>query len=590
MVHTDDHEAAYGWDLSELYQDSQAWNEEARYLADLLATVARYDGRIATRKELLPEALALHEQTHRIAERLYVYAYLLDASKGNHALLEQMAGLQADLTQSWSFLPSELASLEESVVREVLTSSDCLDRFGILVGSLRRSARHLPRPDSSKKLLAWAHEKERVRGSFDSMMGGSLDLGIIDTPQGPEHLSRANLSRFLVHPSSAIRQQAYERFFHALDIHKEALAANLSSMIALHAEEARLHGHESTRDHVLFTDTIEPAVHDTLITTIRSQLPRFHAYFEEKCRQLRTDRIPAWDLAVPLRQPYEQTPSYDQAVDLVCSSLDMFGDSYTGKVHDCLCGSWIDWQPRPGKHPGSFTATCYGYHPWILCNYKPEVPRTLHTLAHESAHAMHSIHSMEHNPFSHYGYAVVVAETVAQVHELLLDSFLLERRDGNENTGYLLEQQLEGMRLKLLRQTMLAEFEHALHQRSVNTLEEMRILYRKLLHEYHGPKVRFTDTSDLEFLSISHLYQPYYVYTYPLGLCAASVIAHPIFAGDAKAIKAYRALLESGTREHPHQLLAASGADIRSPRLYSTVCKQFSETLASYRLALNPST
>lgn len=575
------------WDVAELYTDTEAWRVDVKRLQRLLRTVMSLREDLIRSEAQLLRLCRLHEKTYRLSERISVYAYLnyaMDTSdQPRRARLGQASGLQDACDAAWDFLGRACSAYTEDDLLGLLSASPDRERCM----SWMKRIRHMAAIAGGNALSGVDETVTELKTQFDELSGLEEGLGTIDTPQGPQELARASLARFLQHPEEAVRKTAYTRFYEKIGQHKEALAYLLHTLTKVYAAEAQKKGFPDTRSAVLAPDGIDPAMEDLLISTVRKRLPDFHAYFQLKSHLAGKKRLDIWDLSLPSVHEQRYHMPYEQAVQATCASVGMLGQETVATLRSGMLGGWVHWQIAKGKLPGSFTASCYDVHPWVLVNYKPEVPQSLFTLAHESGHALHSLFSARSNGFETYQYSVLATETVANVHELLLFAYISQTQK-HLGEAFLLERQLEGMYLKLVRQTMIAEFEHAIHQGKAGTLGQMRNLYRELLETYYGPHVAIPPEAELEFLTIPHAYTPYYVHTYPVGLCAALTIAEPLIRYDGQAIERYHGLLRSGGNAPPVELLAEAGAHVLSTTLYERACDRFSEILGRFNTLVCP--
>ena len=135
------------------------------------------------------------------------------------------------------------------------------------------------------------------------------------------------------------------------------------------------------------------------------------------------------------------------------------------------------------------------------------------------------------------------------------------------------------MTRKLMRQTMIADFEHQVftqeEQGQPLTVADTRVLYRSLLSQYHGPTVTLRPESDLEWLTVDHLFQPYYVYTYPVGTAASLYITDSIINGDFRYID----LLQRGGSLSPVESLRRTGVDLLSKAIYIHAIQRYKQTV-----------
>src|SRR5439155_12877464 len=118
--------------------------------------------------------------------------------------------------------------------------------------------------------------------------------------------------------------------------------------------------------------------------------------------------------------------TWDQAVEVVIDALKPLGPTYIDVLSKGLRSRWCDRYENKGKHSGAFSSGCYDSDPYILMNYRSDVPDHTFTLAHEAGHSMHSHFSNRHQPYQYAGYTIFVAEVASTVNEQLLTRHLLE--------------------------------------------------------------------------------------------------------------------------------------------------------------------
>ena len=128
---------------------------------------------------------------------------------------------------------------------------------------------------------------------------------------------------------------------------------------------------------------------------------------------------------------------------------------------------------------------------------------------------------------------------------------------------------LENFRTTLYRQTMFAEFEKIVHEKTqageALTMESMNRIYHDLNVLYYGPDMVVDPEIDYEWMRIPHFYNAFYVYQYATGYSAATAISSRILSEGAPARADYIRFLESGSSDYPVDLLKIAGVDMASP-------------------------
>jgi oligoendopeptidase F len=215
-------------------------------------------------------------------------------------------------------------------------------------------------------------------------------------------------------------------------------------------------------------------------------------------------------------------------------------------------------------------------------NYQDKL-RDMFTLAHELGHSMHSFFSWGTQPFVYSNYTIFVAEVASTLNEALLTDYLLKTRDDPALRKHLIAQQLEDIRATIFRQTMFAEFELDIHNRTEAgeplTADSISKPYFQLVAKYLGPDVTLDEELAWEWARIPHFYANFYVYQYATGLSAALALSKQIIAEGQPAVERYLRFLRSGSSRSSIDLLRDAGVDMATPAPIQAAMDQFDTLL-----------
>jgi oligoendopeptidase F len=296
-----------------------------------------------------------------------------------------------------------------------------------------------------------------------------------------------------------------------------------------------------------------------------------------------------YDTYVPILTDIKVDRPWDQAVELVVEALRPLGGQYIDVLAGGLRGRWSDRYENKGKHSGAFSSGCYDSDPYILMNYRPDVPDHVFTLAHEAGHSMHT-HLSKVQPYQYANYTIFVAEVASTFNEQLLGKFLMDRAASKRERAYYLNREIDELRKTIVRQTMFAEFEKVTHelaeQNEPLTLDVFRAEYQKLLDAYFGPDFVLDEELSLEGLRIPHFYRAFYVYKYATGLSAAIALAERVTNGGKAELDAYLGFLRGGSSKDPLDLLRGAGVDMETPEPVDRALKRFSHQVDELEKAM----
>ena len=521
------------WNLDSLFTDESGWEEAFSQFEQQLDGYQQYQGKLAESAETLAACLQFDSELERLGERLGIYAFLLttqnQADSHFQGMQARFQNLATRAGQAGSFVRPEIMAIDSARMDEFL-QADVLEPFRLV---LERMIRYRPHTlgHGEEKLLAMQGEMAQTAAkAFRQLHDADLKFGLVENEQGEQvELSNATFSQFLISPQRSVRKTAFHQYYEQFANHENTFAATLSGSILKDVYYAQARGYDSALTAALFPDNMPQTVYDSLIASVRSNLPALHHYYDVRRRKMQLDDIHQYDTYVPILSDLATHRSWDQAVELVIDSLQPLGSDYTGALQEGLLGRWCDRYPNQGKQSGAFSCGSFDGDPYILMNYHPEVLNDVFTLTHEAGHSMHSYLSSSHQPFEYYDYTIFVAEVASTFNEQLLTAHMMEHAEDDQYRAYLINRELDAIRGTILRQTMFAEFEKITHEMAQAgqplTVQDFKDVYFQLLKDYFGPDFSLDDELALECFRIPHFYRAFYVYKYATGLSAAIALS-----------------------------------------------------------------
>ncbi len=576
------------WDLTSLYADDASWEHGFKILAERVAKLESYRGRLGESAALLAEALDFDSEFDRLAERLGTYAFLKTTeNQGDsdyQAMKARFQNLSVRASQATSYMRPELLAIEESRLAELL-ADDRLAIYRLQIERLNRYRAHTL-TDGEERLIAMQGEMAMVAGdAFRKLNDADLRFGEIDDHEGHRiELSHATFSQLLICPDRGVRRKAFDQYYKQFADHENTLAATLTGTIHRDVYYAKARNYPGSLASALFPDNVPVDVYNNLIQSVRDSLPAVHQYLDVRRRKMNLDSLHHYDTYVPILSGINKQHTWDEAVNVVLASLEPLGREYTDVLAEGLQGRWADRYPNRGKQSGAFSCGSYDADPYILMNFKQEVLNDVFTLTHEAGHSMHSWYSSRNQPFQYYSYAIFVAEVASTFNEQLLADYLMRNAVDDRERAYLINNELDGIRGTVIRQTMFAEFEKQTHEMAEAgeplTVKSLRSVYRELLNAYFGPEFVIDPVLELECFRIPHFYRAFYVYKYATGLSAAVALSRRVLEGGAKELADYLGFLSGGCSKDPLDLLTDAGVDMTSPAPIQTTLKRFATLTA----------
>ncbi|MDG2185725.1 MAG: oligoendopeptidase F [Mariniblastus sp.] len=571
------------WDLSKLFASDQDWETGFQEWESRIDGYASFRGRLGESPEILAECLAFDSQLDRLGERLGNYAYLRtteDQTQGDYQrMIGRFQNMATRASEAGSYIRPEILAIDDSRWESYMEAPE-LAPYQLL---LERLVRYKPHTLSEREeeLLAMQGEMAGATSKiFRQLHDADLKFGFVENEQGEKiELSPSTFSQLLISPEREVRKNAFHQFYEQFTAHENSLAAILCGSIQKDVYYARARDYSSARQKAQFADNVPASVYDNLIAAVRKNLPALYKYYDLRRRKMNLETIHQYDTYVPILSDLEVEHQWDQAVDMVCESLQPLGEEYCGILRNGLSGRWCDRYPNQGKQSGAFSYGTYDGDPYIMMNYKPRVLNDVFTLAHEAGHSMHSYFSSKHQPFEYYNYTIFVAEVASTFNEQLLTQHLLSQATDDRQKAYLLNNEIDDIRGTIIRQTMFAEFEKITHEMCEAgeplTLDAFKSVYTGLLKDYFGPDFVIDDELSLECLRIPHFYRAFYVYKYATGLSAAIALSQRVLQGGPAELNDYLNFLKGGCSQYPLDLLRDAGVDLETPEPVDTALGHF---------------
>jgi oligoendopeptidase F len=574
------------WDLSRLFPDDDAWEIAFKEFESRIPGFEKFKGHLAESAATLRELLDYDNDTDRLGDRLGNYAYLRTTEDQSNSKYQRMLGRFQNIAtragEAASFIRPEILAIPDEKMARFMASPE-LELYRLI---LERLTRYKPYTlgEKEEQLLAMQGEMAGATSKiFRQLHDSDLKFGSLENEDGQEiELTPSTFSQFLVSPERSVRKQAFHQFYEQFTAHENSLAAILNGSVQKDVYYARARGYDSALQSALFADNVPQSVYDNLIASVRNNLPALYKYYDLRKRKMGLEEIHHYDTYVPVLSDIEVEHTWDQAVEVVCESLSPLGDEYVSVLRGGLNQHrWCDRYPNQNKQSGAFSYGTYDGNPYILMNYKPKVLNDVFTLTHEAGHSMHSYLSTQAQPYQYHSYTIFVAEVASTFNEQLLTRHMLEQAQDDRLRAYLINNEIDGIRGTIIRQTMFAEFEKIIHEMCEAgeplTVDAFKTSYRKLLGDYFGPEFTIDDELQLECLRIPHFYRAFYVYKYATGLSAAIALSQRVLDGGKSELNDYLNFLRGGCSKYPLDLLRDAGVDLQQPQPVDTALRHFGD-------------
>ena len=573
------------WDLRDLYPTDEAWLKEYEDLKTLPERAAAFQGKLGKSAEDLLLWFHLQDEIQERLSRLHTYASCKsDQDTGNGTYQDfrgKAMGTYVAVLSACAFATPEIMAIDDDTLNLFYAAQPELLGYQRSLYQIRRRKAHILSPECEKLLAAageMADSPDRISSTFRD-----ADLTfppVVDSEGRERTLTDATYIPMLMGSDRALRKTAFETYYGRMNECKNTFAATLDAQFKSLKFFADARGYESTLAASLDATEVPTEVYHNLISAVHDNLDKMYRYVALRKKRLGVDELHMYDVYTPIVADADSVIPYETAKETVLEALAVLGKDYTDLLREGFDHRWIDVRENVGKRGGAYSTGSGKPHPYVLLNHKDNLDCQF-TLAHEMGHALHSYHSVTHQPTATSDYVIFVAEVASTCNEVLLMRHLLGKTTDPKERAYLINHFLDQFKGTVYRQTMFAEFELAMGRMveggqtlTADALSEKYLALNKL---YFGPDMVSDPQIALEWTRIPHFFYNYYVFQYATGFSAAVAIADRILTLGESAVADYKKFLSGGSSTDPISLLKIAGVDMSSPAPVNAALKLFGE-------------
>ena len=586
----------YKWDLTVIYKDMTAFEADFALAQKKLKEFSKFEKTMTKSAEDLYETLDAMVKIEAIIEKLWQYASLNfsveSANNTYQALDSRVRSLAIEAgTVSW-FVSPYLLKLDKEVIDKWFEECPKLETFRRMIELTLREKPHVL-SDECEVLLSKMQNALGSHGGIRSIFANAdLRFGKFRDENGKlVELTDTNYVMYLMSQNRTVRANAFRTCYKTYEQFANTFANLYEARVKESTTNAKIRNYKNSITASTARDEVTPVIYNNLIDSVHKGLPALYDYYELKREVLGVDHLHLYDVYAPLIGELDNSYTYEEAVDEVLKTAEIFGKEYSDAIRAGLCEKgWVDVFPARGKRGGAFSSGVPGTEPYILLNFTNKLD-DVSTLAHEAGHSMHTYFSTKYNEPHNSNYTIFVAEVASTVNELLLAHRKLAECKSDAEKLYILNQLMETYKGTLYRQTMFAEFERDMHAMCEKgqplTADVIKKHYYKLVKRYFGKDVTCDKQIAYEWARIPHFYTCFYVYKYATCISAASAIVKRIETEGEAYISKYIDFLKCGGSRSPLESLMVAGIDMTDPNVVNGAIEDFASAIKQFREIYN---
>lgn len=580
----------YKWNLSDIYENYEKWNEDLAKMEKIQEELVEYKGKFDNEDKLL-EFLKKQEESEKIAYKLYRYPQLArDLDSSDKKATENMQKIQflfAKMGTELSWVNPELIENRENIEKWIQKKEFSDYRFGL--ENLFRLQSHVLDEDKSKLLSYYSSYFSAPRSIYSEITVTDVDWPLIKLNNGEEiQATAANYSKVVsTNRNQEDRKLIFENYYGIFEKRKNTIAAIYNSILQKNVASSKAYNYKSFLASALEDNNIPEDIYLNLINTAKENTAPLKRYIKLRKEILGLSEYHNYDGSINLVK-FDKEYEYDDAKKIVLNSIVPLGKDYTKKMEKAISQGWLDVFETQGKRSGAYSAGVYGVHPYMLLNYNKTLD-SVFTLAHELGHTLHTLYSQENQPFSTSDYTIFVAEVASTFNERLLLDYMLEKTQDPTEKIALLEQEIRNITGTFYFQALLADYEYQAHKLAKTgqsiTADVLSKITEGLFETYYGDEIEKDELLSIFWARVPHFFNsPFYVYQYATCFASSAILYDKMIKNEdenvrIEALKKYIELLSSGGNDFPMNQLKKAGVDLSKKSTIEAVSKQLDSLL-----------
>lgn len=576
----------YRWDLTDIFKNIDDFNKTIDEVKEEIKKIDSYVG-CTKNSDKLFEFLEFDSELTQKIVNLQVYAMTINDQDLNESFGSELVGKTDSLTTEYhakvSFFSPELLSLNKDDYND-LFKNEKLIKYKNALDDIYRYKEHVlnkEKEELSSRLTSTLGSYEQLSST---LLNSCNDYGTVTMSDGSiEELMNTNYRRIMKKLPRDKRKEVYEQFNKVKDRYANISAGLLDDYVKTNISLSKIHKYESTWDEKLFDLELSNKVFDSMIDSALETKDILKKYYDLKSKVLKIDKCAPWDAPIEL---YETDKEYtiEEACDLVLKALEPLGEDYIKHFKNVIDNRCIDFCQYKGKRSGGYCVSSPGVkNSKILMSFNYDL-QSVSTIAHESGHNVHHQYLYENN-FSEYSIVpYVVSEVASLTNEFLLSNYLInngsreEALSGISNILAVFNSNFYG---GILDGNFEREFYKYVENGGTLTKDFLYDLCAKNLLKFYPVEIE-SEYQKGSWISISHFYMFYYLFSYSICVSVASYVSKEILSGNKEMLDKYISFLKTGSDHSVSDVYKVLGIDLENKNIYLDAIDNFSSLIDKF--------
>lgn len=585
-------EDKYKWDLSDFYRNDEEFNQDYDKCVNIINHLKDYKGCTKDAKSL-EEFIKLQVDAITIWENLYVYSYLVNDQElgisDNIARKNKASKLEGDLINALSFFEPELLKLSKEEYEKLFITNSNLLQYKADLDKTYRNKEHILKEDEEIIVSSLITSMNNFSDMSSNMLSMEHNYGKVKIGKENITISTNNYRNLTKNENVAIRKKVYNSFYKVIDQYSNSQASFLNSYVSMKNTLAHIYKYKSSWDSKLFSLNMPNEAYVKLRETVENNLSSLQRYYKLKCKVLKLDKLHMYDMNLELAKSKDKY-SIEESLELIKDSLKPLGNEYHKCFLKIIDNHLIDYCQYKGKCSGAYSFATLDKDSRILMSFNEDLD-SVSTIAHEGGHNVHHQLVKANNIAVYRDISSLVCEVASLTNECLLSSYLAkngktkeEKLAGIANILGVINSNLFGAVREGHMEEEMYEYVRLNNSLTKDYLDNLTIKYLK---KYYQDSVVLDKYSKDMWVTRSHYYMNFYLYSYAICISVASYVASKILNNDEDMLNKYMKFLKTGSDVWPIDAFKILGIDLTKEDVYKTAIDYYNKMIDEFEKIYN---
>lgn len=581
----------YQMDLSDFFKSQEEFEEAYQKVQKEIPKLAKFQGTLKDSTKL-EQFLDLYTNTASIVENLYVYAYVShDLDLQDEVLLEmknKAEMLYSEFDTAISFFDPEIVKMDKEAFKALWQNKN-LEKYRFLLEEIYKEKEHTLSDEEEKIINTLTETFNSYENISSALINSEHNYGKVTLENGQKiEIASNNLRSLKRNPLESVRKSAHKKFSKTARQYQNTESTLLHYYVKNNCNLAKIQKFKSAWDAKLHRIHLPNEVFENLKMVAKEQKDAWQDYYRlikeilKKKTLYNFDTMASWN-------PSSKKYSIEESETLIQKALEILGPDYQDKLKQVFNNHYIDYCSYKGKVSGGYSFGTTSRNSRIVLSFNNQYSDIL-TVAHEAGHNVHHQYVNEANDLWYRSTSSFVAEVASLTNEFLVNHYVGEHAKTKEEKLIGIEHTLKTFQTNFFGAIMEGEIEQKMYEHVENgnmiTANYLNNLVKDAVKLYQGTCVKQDEYADLMWVTRSHYYMNFYLYSYSLCVSIAASLAMRILKKEEGIIQKYKDFLKCGSNKYPEEIYKTLGIDIREKRVFESAVEFFKEELNQYKTIL----